>query len=118
MPTPRDSITTVRAPLTQQEVVQRLRTLLGSDGIRRIVLFGSFARETQTVDSDVDLIVVGDFQQRFLDRYVELLPKLHRLLRPHAVEPLIYNEREYADLRARGVGVVVTAEKEGVVIDV
>ena len=107
-----------KPPLDQQEVVRRLRSVLGTHGIRRMVLFGSFARGTQTAESDVDLIVVGDYEQRFLDRYTELLPMLHRLLQPHAVEPLIYNQREYDQLRSRPTGVVVTAHQEGIVLDV
>ena len=105
-------------PLSQAEVCHRLRQLVGTHGIKRFILFGSFARGTQTRDSDVDLIVLTSSTRRFLDRYTELLPLLHRALRPHAVEPLIYTEAEYEALRCRGTGVVCTAHTEGVIIRV
>jgi predicted nucleotidyltransferase len=106
------------APLSQAEVCRRLRQLVGTHGIERFILFGSFARGTQTWDSDVDLIVITSSTRRFLDRYPELLPLLHRALRPHAVEPLIYTEAEYEALRCQGTGVVCTAHAEGVIIHV
>lgn len=109
---------TLPPPLSQAEVCRRLRSLLGSYGIERIILFGSFARGTQTADSDVDVIVIQDTEVRFLDRYIELLPLLHRALHPHAVEPLIYTPAEYEALKSRGVGIACTATAEGLVIHV
>jgi len=105
-------------PLSRDEICRRLRSVLGTFGIRRIVLFGSFARDTQTPDSDVDLIVVVDDPRRFFDRYEDILPMLHRVLRPHAVQPLIYTEQEYAAMLERPGGVVATAKKEGIAINV
>jgi len=107
-----------QVPLTQAEVCRRLHPLVGIHGIERILLFGSFARGTQTAESDVDLIVIIRSELRFLDRYTELLSLLHNTLRPHAVEPLIYTASEYEVLRTRGMGIVHTAEVEGVVIGV
>ena len=110
--------TTPRQALTTEEVCSRLRGVIGRHSIRRFVLFGSFARGTQTVESDVDVIVIGDFHERFLDRYLPILPMLHELLRPHAVEPLIYTEAEHERMLARLGGVVVTAAQEGIEIHV
>ena len=42
----------------------------------RIVLFGSYARGTPTVDSDVDLLVVLPFEGRAVDKSVEIRLKL------------------------------------------
>lgn len=108
----------VLASLSRAEVCRRLQQLVGAHGIERFILFGSFARGTQTADSDVDLIVITKSKLRFLDRYIQLLPLLHGVLQPHAVEPLIYTEAEYEALRARGAGIVHTAHIEGVTIDV
>ncbi len=107
-----------RETLTTDKVCRRLRSVIGQHGIRRFVLFGSFARGTQTAESDVDVIVIGDFKERFLDRYLTVLPMLHELLRPHAAEPLIYTLDEFERLRSRAGGIVVTACKEGIEIDV
>ena len=42
----------------------------------RVVLFGSYAEGTATVDSDVDLLVIGCFEGRGVDKSVEIRMKL------------------------------------------
>jgi hypothetical protein len=44
-------------PLSQAEVCRRLRQLVGTHRVERFILFGSFARETQTWDSSVPNII-------------------------------------------------------------
>ena len=45
-------------------------------GAEKVVLFGSYARGTITEDSDVDLLVIGPFEGRSVDRSVEIRMKL------------------------------------------
>ena len=47
---------------------ERLRDL----GVRRIGLFGSFVRDQQTEDSDVDLLVEFEPGQKSFDRFMNL----------------------------------------------
>lgn len=42
----------------------------------RVILFGSYARGTVTEDSDVDLLVIGPFEGRSVDKSVEIRMKL------------------------------------------
>jgi predicted nucleotidyltransferase len=42
----------------------------------RVILFGSYARGTVTRDSDVDLLVIGPFEGRSVDRSVQIRMKL------------------------------------------
>jgi uncharacterized protein len=46
---------------------------------QRVILFGSYARGNVTSDSDVDLLVIGQFSGRSVDTSVEIRMKL----RPH-----------------------------------
>lgn len=46
---------------------------------QRVILFGSYARGNVTSDSDVDLLVIGQFEGRSVDTSVEIRMKL----RPH-----------------------------------
>jgi len=45
-------------------------------GAERVILFGSYARGMVTEDSDVDLLVIGPFEGRSVDRSVEIRMKL------------------------------------------
>jgi predicted nucleotidyltransferase len=51
-------------------------TLAGVEGVRRVSVFGSFARGRRDLFTDLDLLVVWDTDKRPLDR----LATLHRLL--------------------------------------
>jgi predicted nucleotidyltransferase len=42
----------------------------------RVILFGSYARGAATKDSDVDLLVIGPFEGRSVDRSVQIRMKL------------------------------------------
>jgi len=42
----------------------------------RVILFGSYARGAVTRDSDVDLLVIGPFEGRSVDRSVQIRMKL------------------------------------------
>ena len=73
---------TTSGPLTRETVLRRLREsypqLREQYGVRRIELFGSFARGTAGEGSDVDLIV--EFQQPIGLRFIELVDDLEELL--------------------------------------
>ena len=45
-------------------------------GAERVILFGSYAQGKITADSDVDLLVIGPFKGRSVDKSVEIRMKL------------------------------------------
>ncbi len=45
-------------------------------GAQRVILFGSYARGNAAPDSDVDILVIGAFEGRSVDRSVEIRMKL------------------------------------------
>jgi predicted nucleotidyltransferase len=45
-------------------------------GAERVILFGSYAQGKVTGDSDVDLLVIGPFKGRSVDKSVEIRMKL------------------------------------------
>ena len=68
--------------MTGEEVVQKLKAHsaeIASFGVRRMALFGSVARGTESGDSDVDVLVSFDGQTTF-DRYFDLKFWLEDLL--------------------------------------
>ncbi len=45
-------------------------------GAERVILFGSYARGNANPDSDVDILVIGPFEGRSVDKSVEIRMKL------------------------------------------
>lgn len=62
--------------LSQQEILheltKKLQILQRNYGVKRIGLFGSYSRDDQTNESDIDILV--DFKEEFVtfDNYMEL----------------------------------------------
>ncbi|MFW5971764.1 MAG: nucleotidyltransferase domain-containing protein, partial [Desulfovermiculus sp.] len=50
------------------EIQEKIRPVLQAGQAIVAVLFGSWARGTQTRHSDIDLLIVTDTQKRWLDR--------------------------------------------------
>jgi len=77
--------------------------------IDRIILFGSVARGSLHEGSDIDLIVVGDFTERFHQRIAALLD-----LTDLPVEPLCYTPAEFKHLIDEQNPFILSALSEGV----
>lgn len=99
---------------TKQDILDALdqkRSRLKALGVRRIGLFGSFARGDQRPDSDIDLLVEFEPGRKTFDTFMELSFFLEEVLQ-HRIElvtaeslspyigPHILREVEYASLAA------------------
>ena len=81
--------------------------------ISKIILFGSFARGDFHENSDVDLIIVGKFQERFFKRIgkvIDLAPK------GLIIEPLVYNEEEIENMITDENPFILNALSEGIIL--
>jgi len=76
-----------------EEIRNRLSECLGRIGVEKVIVFGSYARGTQTRRSDIDLLVVMKTDKRYFDRYDDLRP-VFDALQGHAVEILIHTPEE------------------------
>ncbi|MBI2918450.1 MAG: nucleotidyltransferase domain-containing protein [Chloroflexi bacterium] len=65
--------------------------------VEAVYLFGSFATGEVHEGSDIDLVIVGDFRQRFPYRARAILD-----LTELPIEPLVYTREEFEDMVARG----------------
>jgi predicted nucleotidyltransferase len=63
----------------------------------RIILFGSWARETATRHSDIDLCIIWDTEADHLERIGRVLDLLSDGPRP--VEPVVYTPEEWEEGR-------------------
>ncbi|HEX8694452.1 MAG TPA: nucleotidyltransferase family protein [Longimicrobium sp.] len=74
-------------PLSKQVIAERLeqaREQIQALGVRRIALFGSFARGQAHAESDVDLLVEFDPEKKTLDNFMALSFMLDDLLQRRA----------------------------------
>ena len=101
------------APPPLDQIRPRLAAFCAGHGIRRVIVFGSYARGTQTRRSDLDLVIVMDTQKRFLDRYDDV-KDIHDLVPDVHVEMLIYTEDELRAIAHRPF--VRQILREGVVV--
>ena len=85
------------APLSRAQLVAKLRRRLRACA-REGYLFGSYARDQASADSDVDLIIVADSARSFPDRFRDFAG-LGDGLPP--MDLLIYTPAEWRKLRAQ-----------------
>lgn len=102
-----------RADALAQELSRIAGIVRGLPGVRRLIVFGSFARgEPAHVATDLDLIVVAQTSLRFLDRlawiYAKTAPRC-------AIDLLVYTPEEFDEL-VRTRPFVQQAVREGRVI--
>lgn len=100
--------------LTVQQIQNRLALVFERHSIEKAILFGSFARDEPSSHSDIDLILVKQTKQRFLDRYEGLLQDLFLALPGTAVDALIYTPEEFETMRKKRF--LARAVQEGRVI--
>ena len=99
---------------TKQDIVTtilRHRAQIQALGVKRLGLFGSFVREQQTQQSDVDLLVEFNQGQKTFDHFMqlaflleEILQRRVELVTPDSLSPYIgphiLQEVEYVPLAA------------------
>ena len=62
--------------------------------VREVYLYGSFAKNEIHEGSDIDLLIIGDFKERFVERIGKILD-----LTDLPIEPLVYTIREFEELK-------------------
>ncbi len=100
---------------SQQLIEEMVQAIVEEVGPRRIYLFGSCARRSETVDSDVDLLIVED--QRFgpeRNRWSEL-KRIRKALKAFRIpkDILVYSRDEFEKWEDSTNHVVAQAVREG-----
>jgi predicted nucleotidyltransferase len=93
------------------QIVQRL---LAAGGVKKIILFGSYARGDATADSDLDFIVVEDHLESHIKEMARLRSAIDYI--GIGVDVLVYTQEELADLGDIPGTAVYWALKEGKVL--
>jgi predicted nucleotidyltransferase len=61
---------------------------------QKVILFGSYAYGHPTPDSDIDLLIIKDTSERFIDRWVTVRRILSDSKRTVALETIVLTPRE------------------------
>jgi predicted nucleotidyltransferase len=94
------------------EIREKLAVLRGDPFIRKIILFGSYARGEVSRRSDMDLVVIMDTDLRFFDRF-DLCDKLYDIF-DTGLDILPYTDNEFSKISHRPF--IKNIINEGVVI--
>ncbi|MBC8249510.1 MAG: nucleotidyltransferase domain-containing protein [Anaerolineales bacterium] len=99
--------------ISRQERVAHIIASLEEYDPQRVILFGSWARGDEDEYSDLDLVIIKETQERFLDR----LERVYDLVKPtFAMDVLVYTPQEFAEMQERNNYFTEMVLKEGVVI--
>ena len=77
-----------------KQISMRVKPVLRKYGIKKAILFGSFATGRQTLKSDVDLVLIQDTDKRYFDRFEGILRDLYEAIRGRDIEVFIYTPEE------------------------
>jgi predicted nucleotidyltransferase len=101
--------------LVAASLLERVRACLGgAEGVRKVVVFGSWARGDARPDSDLDLMVVADVQGSLAQRSYEIRRRLVDIEVP--IDLVVYTPAEYARFRRWRSSVASIADREGVLL--
>jgi predicted nucleotidyltransferase len=89
-----------------KEVIKKLNPKL-------IILFGSFASNEINEGSDIDILVVADFKEDFLDR-IKILMDLNKFGIP--IEPIGYTNEEFEEMKKKNNLFVEEVLKKGKIL--
>ncbi len=79
----------------------------------RIILFGSHARGEADEYSDLDIVVIKETEERFLDR----LKTVYELVQPtFALDVVVYTPEEFAEMQRLGNPFIEMVLREGIVV--
>lgn len=101
--------------VSDQLIEEMVRTIVDEVEPRRIYLFGSYARGSQTADSDIDLLIVEDLGfGPGRNRWAEL-KRIRRALRPYRIpkDILVYSQDEFVAWEKSINHIVARAVREG-----
>ena len=81
--------------------------------LKKIIIFGSFARGDYHKGSDLDLIIVGEFKERFIDRIGKIIELNKSDLE---IDVMVYTEEEFQKMIKERRPFIEQALEEGIVV--
>jgi len=97
--------------LKLNDLTLRLLSIFKKYRVLRAIVFGSLARGEESRHSDLDLLVIQETNERFLDRYDGLLSEIVRAVPGRDVDLLVYTPGELSQMAQQPL--VATILREG-----
>jgi predicted nucleotidyltransferase len=104
------------------EVISKIVQCLTSLNVYKIILFGSYANNTATEDSDIDLVVILDTEEfaktikERLDRKQPINKSIREIRKNFAMDIIVYSRGEFEYLDKKESGFVKEIKNTGIEI--
>ena len=96
------------------KIVKRfINLIIKKFNLKKIIIFGSFARGDYHKGSDLDLIIVGEFKERFIDRIGKIIELNESDLE---IDVMVYTEEEFQKMIKERRPFIEQALEEGIVV--
>lgn len=86
--------------MKNEKLIKEIKKFMKRINVREAILFGSRVRGENLENSDVDLILIGNFKEKFVDRFYPIHKKWKL---PYFLEALPYTTKELKKLANRGI---------------
>jgi predicted nucleotidyltransferase len=100
----------------RKEIANILGKLIAEYAPQRVILFGSYAYGNPQSDSDIDLLIIKETSDRFIDRWVTVRRILSDAKRSLPLDTLILTPQEVASRLAIGDQFVAEVLEKGEVL--
>ena len=94
-------------------VKQFINLIIKKFNLKKVIIFGSFARGDYHKGSDLDLIIVGEFKERFIDRIGKIIELNESDLE---IDAMVYTEDEFQKMIKERRPFIEQALEEGIVV--
>jgi hypothetical protein len=96
------------------KIVKRfINLIIKKFNLKKIIIFGSFARGDYHKGSDLDLIIVGEFEERFIERSGKIIELNDSDLE---IDVMVYTEEEFQKMVQERRPFIEQALEEGIVV--
>ena len=98
---------------TNKIVKRFINLIIEKFNLKKIIIFGSFARGDYHKGSDLDLVIVGEFKERFIDRIGKIIELNDSDLE---IEAMVYTEEEFQKMIQERRPFIEQVLEEGIVV--
>ena len=99
-----------------ENIISEINEVFKNYGIEKVILFGSYADGTSNKYSDIDLLIIKETSERFIDRWVTVRRILSDPTRMVPLETLVLTPQEISDRLAIGDQFVMEIIEKGMVL--